>query len=254
MAANERYSRRVEWFAARKAETVYSNKLRGVARQVGMLVGGITPDGYLSNKQLAALLKLLDDYALAITPWAEATAAYMINDVARRTEKVWKSVGRSIGQGIRYEIAASAQGAVFRQSMAENVELITSLPRKAGKRVHDLTMEALTTGERAESIAQKILATESVTTSRARLIARTEVARTAANFVEARARAAGSQGYIWRTSKDADVRPTHKKMEGVYVPWDAPPKTDKDLDPYHAGCGPNCRCYAEPIFPEIDDL
>lgn len=197
------------------------------------------------------MLRMLDGYSEMLAPWAEAAGNFMLLDVRRRTERQWKALSLEIGQRLRTEIATSPTGDFFRLMQAEQVDLIQSIPRKAALRVQELTERALTSGARAESIAKEILASGDVAQSRARLIARTEVARASANFNQARAEALGSEGYIWRTSDDADVRDTHRAMEGKYVRWDSPPKTDPSLDPYHAGCGPNCRCFAEPIFPDL---
>jgi len=175
----------------------------------------------------------------------------MLRDVERRNERMWKDVGKTMGKAIREELLTTPTGVIYKDLLTENVDLITSIPRKAGERVMNLTTAGLSSGRRAESISREIMASSHVTKSRARLIARTEVARAAATLTQARAMSIGSEGYIWRTSTDADVRETHKKMEGKYVRWDDPPKTDASLDPYHAGCGPNCRCYAEPVFPEL---
>lgn len=251
MATNpfDRKGIRSEWDAARKGETYYSARLRSVAVQVGDIVNVFAPKGVVKN--MSALLRALSGYSELLTPWAEEVARYMVADVARRNDRIWRNVSKEMAVGLRGELMYSSQGLVFKESMDEQVALIKSLPLKAGKRVHELTTEGLLTGRRAESIAREIQETSRVTQSRARLIARTEVGRTAQNLMRARAEAAGSPGYIWRTSKDADVRETHRKMEGVYVPWNQPPKTDKSLDPYHAGCGPNCRCFAEPVLPDL---
>lgn len=210
----------------------------------------MAPDGVVRN--MLDLLATLDGYASILEPWAASVAGAMLADVRRRDERMWRRQGLAIGRALRQEISSTPQGELYRELMEENVDLITSLPRRAGQRVHQLTEQALVSGRRAESISKEILETGKVTRSRARLIARTEVARSAAMLVQARAQRAGSTGYIWRTSRDADVRDTHKAMEGRFVRWDSPPKTDPSLDPYHAGCGPNCRCYAEPVFPEFD--
>ena len=87
-----------------------------------------------------------------------------------------------------------------------------------------------------------------VTKARARLSARTAGARTAMELTKARAQSVGSEGYIWRTVRDSDVRPSHKGMEGKFVRWDDPPTLDNLTG--HAGGLPNCRCYAEPIIPD----
>jgi SPP1 gp7 family putative phage head morphogenesis protein len=136
----------------------------------------------------------------------------------------------------------------MRQSLAEQVRLITSLPREAAARVHKLTTEALVTGSRAAEIAREILNTGEVTESRAKLIARTEVSRTATALTQARAQHVGSEGYIWRTSRDGAVRRSHKAMEGRIVRWNEPPELDGMVG--HAGEFPNCRCFVEPILPD----
>lgn len=175
----------------------------------------------------------------------------MIADVARRNAKAWIAHGIEMGQSIRSEIATAPTGELYKALMLEQVELIKSLPLEAAKRVHALTNEGLVDGRRAGEIAKQIMAQEGISINKARLIARTEVARTASNFTQARAVFAGSPGYFWRTSGDGDVRDTHRAMNGKYVAWDSPPKTDAGLAPYHAGCGPNCRCFPDPV---LDDL
>nr|WP_246374794.1 phage minor head protein [Pseudochelatococcus contaminans] len=132
--------------------------------------------------------------------------------------------------------------------MAEQVRLITSLPSEAAQRVHDLTIEGITQGTRASEIAKKIMEAGDVTASRANMIARTEVSRTATLLTQARAEYVGSDGYIWRTSGDSDVRPSHKAMNGKFVRWSELPELDGMVG--HAGALPNCRCYPEPVIPD----
>jgi SPP1 gp7 family putative phage head morphogenesis protein len=244
----DRTGKRANWVTARNAEVGYTRRLLAVARQVGGIIDVFAPNGFV--RDMATMLRMLDSYSNMITPWAESVANYMVADVARRNENLWKSVGQEISVGIRAELASNT-GIAYREMMGEQVALIKSLPTQAGQRVHKLTTEALTTGRRAEDIAKEIKNSTGVTMSRARLIARTEVSRTSFSFLAARAIAAGSPGYYWRTSEDDDVRLTHQKVNGDFITWDAPPKTDKNLAPYHAGCGPNCRCWAEPTFPDL---
>lgn len=208
----------------------------------------MSPDGKLADA--APIIQVLEDYARLIRPWAASVANYMLADVSRRNLKAWQEHGREMNRALAAEIAHAPTGHAYRELMAENVDLITSLPRKAGQRVHELVIEGRMGGKRFEEVAAQILDTGKVTASRATLIARTEASRAAVTLTQARAQYVGSLGYIWRTAHDADVRQTHQEMEGVYVPWNKPPKTDKGLDPYHAGCGPNCRCFPEPILPE----
>lgn len=234
---------------ARASESGYNTRLRQVALQVDAIVKGLAPDGVITDR--GPILAALRGYAELITPWARSVARYMFADVSRRNARAWKEIGADMSRALRAEIAYAPTGMLYGALMDEQVRLIKSLPLEAAQRVHDLTDQALTTSARADVVAREVMKTGAVTAARARLIARTEVSRTASNLTQARAMFAGSEGYVWRTSDDADVRETHQEMEGKYVRWDTPPKTDKGLAPYHAGCGPNCRCYPDPVLPDL---
>lgn len=209
-----------------------------------MLVKGMSPDG----KPSAELVQALREYAKLIRPWAGAVAQAMVQDVARRDRAMWKANSKEMSRQLAVELGTAPTGAVMAELQRQQVELITSIPLEAAERVHRIAQESLLTSARAEDLAKQILATEDVTKARATLIARTEVSRAASNLVQARATHAGSLGYIWRTSGDADVRESHSKMDGVYVRWSEPPTLDKLTG--HAGALPNCRCFADPVFPD----
>ncbi len=245
----DRTGKRQRWAAARRAESHYSSRLVQVARQVGHIIRGFAPVGIVTDQSL--LRQTLEGYAEVLTPWAWSVANYMVADVQRRDLRMWEANSAEMSRAIRGELQEAPTGILRRALMNEQVVLIKSLPLEAAQRVHVLTTEALVTSKRAAEVQKEIMRSGEVTASRAKLIARTDVARTAATFTQARAQFAGSEGYIWRTSTDGDVRPTHQEMEGRYVRWDTPPKTDKNLAPYHAGCGPNCRCFAEPVLPDL---
>ena len=245
----DRKNKRANWIAARRAESSYNTRLRQVARQVGAIVKGFAPEGEVHD--LASVITALKQYSILINPWARSVARYMLADVARRDLNMWKALSADISASMRSELLNAPTGSVYTALMEQQVGLITSLPLDAATRVHELVQEAMVSGHRSAEVKKEILRTSAVTESRARLIARTEVARSAATFMEARATYAGSEGYIWRTSKDSDVRPLHQEMEGKFVLWSDPPKLELSLAPYHAGCGPNCRCYAEPVLPDL---
>lgn len=174
----------------------------------------------------------------------------MLADVARRNAREWKQHSRDMGRALRAEVENAPTGQLLQQLLAENVNLIRSIPEEAAKRVHERTVAALSTGHRAATMEQEILDTGRVTEARARLIARTEVARTANSLTMARALHVGSDGYIWRTAGDSDVRDSHAEMEGKYIMWAVTPKLS-DGTVTHAGMIYNCRCFAEPVLPDF---
>ena len=216
---------------------------------IGMILKGYAPDGII--KDVDAILHAYQQYSILLQPWARSVAAFMVADVARRDYKMWQQHSQNISRALRDELLNAPTGSAYANLMEQQVELITSLPLDAGQRIHGLVKENMITGYRSDTVKKEIMRTQQVSEAKARLIARTETSRSAATFLQARAEYAGSEGYIWRTSKDSDVRPLHQAMEGKYVLWSDPPKLEASLAPYHAGCGPNCRCFAEPIFPDL---
>lgn len=172
----------------------------------------------------------------------------MLADVNRRDQGAWREMAKEMSRSLRMEIESAPIGEVMHALLAEQVTLIKSIPIEAAQRVHKLTIEGLEGSRRANEISKEIMASGEVAKSRADLIARTEVARTASTLTQARAEYVGSDGYIWRTSGDTDVRHSHREMNGKFVRWDSPPTLDGMKG--HAGQFPNCRCYPEPVIPE----
>lgn len=199
---------------------------------------------------MEAIRQVLFDYSLVIAPWARSVAGAMLADVAAWDEKAWRAAGREIGQALRSEIAHAPTGAVLQQLMAEQVNYITSIPKQAGQQVHDMVMANMSTGGRSEAMIPELMKLGAKTKARARLIARTEVSRAQSLMTQARAEYVGSEGYLWRTKRDANVRDSHHEMEGKYVRWDTKPRLS-DGTVTHAGQIYNCRCWAEPVLPEL---
>lgn len=248
-----RNEERKRWTRSRRAETQFARKLRGVAHEISLLAKHLwrTNDPQGSMEQLRAALAR---YAETLRPWARHVAASMVRDVSRRDEAQWASLSQVMGRSLRAEIQDAPVGNLLRQRLSEAASLITSLPIDAAKRVHKMTLKGIAEGARASEIAKEIYKTGEVTKSRANLIARTEVSRTSSGLVQSRSEHLGSEGYIWRTSGDADVRKEHRKLNGKFIRWSDPPIAGPKGMRYHAGAGPNCRCWCEPVIPEEEDL
>lgn len=239
-------SKRTNPVRTTKIERFYNRQLRKVARHVGDIIGAFPPN----DPEIVPLIRrTLDDYSEAITGWAMSTATTMLAAVSKQEKSAWQSRSNEMALWLKREIETAPTGEILRQLLAEQVALIKSLPTDAGQRVHDLTIAGLENSTRAKEIAKEIARSGEVTTSRATLIARTEVARTASKLTEARAMYIGSDGYIWRTSNDSDVRESHRQMNGKFVRWDTPPVLS-DGTVTHAGQIYNCRCYPEPVIPD----
>ncbi len=237
------------YLKSRKAEAAYARQLRQVAKQVGSIVKGfVTPKEIADSVQLQ---NALSKYSEMIRPWAKSVATRMVADVARRDASMWEDLGADIGKQLRGEIETTPTGELFRKSINEQVDLITSLPREAAQRVHKVIIEGISTGARASTIAQEVLKTGKVTESRAMLIARTETSRIATELTAARAKNAGCTHFTWKTASDMDVRPSHKALNNKIFAFADLPIVDGE--PLLPGGTFNCRCFAMPILKDINE-
>lgn len=227
-------------------ERFYANALRKIARHVGDIVGAFEPG---DPRAEPAIRSALEGYSETITSWATATASRMLAQVERQNETEFRAHAENMAAWLQRELSSAPTGDILRAQLNEQVTLIKSIPLDAAQRVHEWTLKGLESSDRSKEAAKEIMRTEEVTRARATLIARTEVSRTSSKLTQARAEYVGSEGYIWRTSEDGDVRDSHKEMNGKFVRWDTPP-TLSDGTTTHAGQIYNCRCYPEPVIPE----
>lgn len=221
-------------------ELKYSRALLLVADQVEALLAGY--DG----RNIDRIGQRLDSYADILDDWAAHVARGMFADVDTKNRRFWRSMSQEIGVQMARQLAETEIGVTVTQSLDAQVRLIKSLPRHAAEQAHEYVREAALKGQRASDIADRIMALGGITRRRAVLIARTEVGRVSGEMTKARAMTTDSDGYIWRSAEDRDVRPSHKKMNGQFVKWNEPPTLDSLTG--HAGCLPNCRCYMEPVI------
>ena len=261
---------RREWLRKIRAENAFARHLRGVAQQIGRIVRGFGP--HFTEADIRAIGLMLDQYAELIEPWATRVIERLHAEVARRDAASWHQLGKQINRALRQEIATAPAGPVLAELQASQVELIKSLPLDAAERVHAAAQEMLTAGRRWGELAgpegvvrkeleaaaaapmreyeekrRQIWGTEEWVKFKANLIARTETARVATNLTRVRAEHIGSEGFIWRTVKDRDVRPLHRSYEGKFFPWNDLPILD-DGRPGLPGTIWNCRCYPEIVL------
>jgi SPP1 gp7 family putative phage head morphogenesis protein len=232
--------------ATRRIERRYRLQLDKIARQIGDLVRGV---GDLANPHIVdRVVTALRRYAEAVRPWASSVGDKMLSEVDAVNRREWRANTNGMSVALRNELQNTPTGSVMNAALAEQVKLITSLPTRAAERVHRLAQETLITGRRPAEIVEDIMAQGDVTAAQARTIARTEIGRVQTELTRTRALSIGSEGYIWRTARDVDVRESHAKMNGKFVRWDSPPTLDGMTG--HAGQLPNCRCDTEVVFPD----
>jgi SPP1 gp7 family putative phage head morphogenesis protein len=247
-------AKRIHFKPAAQAEIQFSRALRKVAKVSGHIVEAHTDMDRVRNTR--EMLQALSAYSKLIDPWARRQAAKMLEAVSKSNRKSYsrkmkfaaeENRTKEIGAMVKLNIAEAPIGQVIGALMNEHVELIKSIPIKAGIRAQELSTKAVYEGTRAGAIAEELARSTEVSESQAMLIARTEVARANASITQARASSVGASGYIWRTTIDGAERPSHRKMNGKYVDYAKEPQLS-DGTTGHAGTFPNCRCYQEPVF------
>lgn len=242
------------------AEVRFARQLKKIGRFSGHIVNLHVKGHKLVDT--AGMQKALKEYSELIGPWAKAQSFEMMKRVSKATHKSTSAAlkkgqsqmagqARAIAAGLRV-VAEGDIGADALGLMAIQVDLIQSIPLKAGQRAQELALMAVIEGTRASEIAKELQRSTEVSENDAVRIARTETARANSVFTEARATAVGSTGYIWRNSGDAAVRDAHKiwkgkKLDGQVFQWNKPPTLD-DGTTGNPGTFPNCRCYPEPVF------
>lgn len=245
--------------ASRNAQRSYEARLRRYARQIADIIRAFEENGIVPPERQPALIHALLLYKQASQPWAAGVAGRLIAEVDRRDLAAWQQYTAGMSAALRAELVRAPTGEAMRMLLATQVDLITSLPPDAGRRVHELTLQALERGSRYPDLKAEIAealeraypdTTEAWLLNRATLIARTETARTASVLTQARAEHVGAEEYVWRTAGDARVRPSHKRLNGTVHRWDEPPLSDPPDHHSHPGQIWNCRCVALPILPE----
>jgi SPP1 gp7 family putative phage head morphogenesis protein len=106
---------------------------------------------------------------------------------------------------------------------AENVALIKSIRDQSVRKIEGMTMRALQAGTRHEQLAKDIREEYGNGKKRAALIARDQVAKLNGNLTMLRQKNAGVKHYVWRTSMDERVRPSHAALEGKEFAWTGAP-------------------------------
>lgn len=146
-------------------------------------------------------------------------------------------VGISVGEPwLNDEIAAF---------VSSNVGLITSISENHFNRIEGIITRGAQRGALGTNIAKDIQKSFGVSKNKARFIARDQTAKFNSDLSRLRQTSVGVEEYIWSTSRDERVRPTHRAKEGRKFRWSDPPS-----DTGHPGEDFNCRCVAIPVFEE----
>lgn len=127
--------------------------------------------------------------------------------------------------------------------VADNVALIKTIPSQFFGSIQGIVSDGARSGKNMQDISGEIQKRTGVAKSRAKFIARDQVSKFNGDLNQLRQKNVGINSYIWSTSLDERVRPSHAAKEGQKFSWDNPPN-----DTGNPGEDFNCRCVALPVF------
>lgn len=127
--------------------------------------------------------------------------------------------------------------------VADNVALIKTIPSQFFGSIQGIVSDGARSGKNMQDISGEIQKRTGVAKSRAKFIARDQVSKFNGDLNQLRQKNVGINSYIWSTSLDERVRPSHAAKEGQKFNWDNPPN-----DTGNPGEDYNCRCVALPVF------
>lgn len=190
--------------------------------------------------------------------FAERLATNFITDINTRNIQ---AMGKQFGSfGIDIMTNNKQVTDFLQASIAENVQLITSIQSQYLDRVETLVLTNMRAGLRPSAIQQQLQDQFGVTRNRARLIAVDQLSKATNGLARKRMQASGITHFRWLTSKDSRVRDEHTALankvtkygKGIYSFEDLP--LDKDGSPIAPGIPIRCRCVQVPVLPsEIEN-
>ena len=137
-----------------------------------------------------------------------------------------------------------------------NTQLIKSIPEEYLTKLEPMVRTSVERGVSTRALQQQILKDMKIDPfeptvrgarrinpkARARLIARDQIGKFNGALTQLRQTEIGVEEYIWATSRDARVRPSHAILDGKKFRWDKPPAVG------HPGEDYECRCSAIPVM------
>lgn len=200
----------------------------------------------VSPKQLAAMRRALT--ALR-TKSLTGAPSRLIKAFKRIAEGVFTNVEEKTNAGLKTVAAVnivseSAPPAMIEAWATKNAGLIRKLQPEAISDMQRMVFRGVADGTTTSDLSKQIKARFGVDDRKADFWARDQVSKLNGNITAAKQKSLGVEEYVWVTSGDERVRPTHRANNGKRFRWDTPPPVTG-----HPGHDYNDRCTARAVLP-----
>ena len=174
---------------------------------------------------------------------------YFATKASRRVDGAMEAMLRKHGFSIRFKLSRPMND-VMQATIAEQVNLISSVADEHLKRVEGIVMRSIQTGRDLHQLSTDLEDALGITKRRADGIARSQSNMATATMARTRNLELGITEAFWLHSAGGQhPRPSHVAFsgkryniaEGAYL----------DGKWTHPGVEPNCRCVSRPILPEL---
>ncbi len=198
-------------------------------------------DGLTQALQAATALSSVKDQVLGplIAEFSRRTAAF--------NKQQFHAVLRS-AYGVKIFTADPELRDLMRVWEGENLALIKSIPTQYVEQLRGRVTAAVQSGRSLRDVVKIVRDTYDLPKNRAELIARDQIGKLNGDITQARQQGIGVEEYRWRGVRDGREREEHLAREGKTFRWDKPPEDG------HPGQPIRCRCSAEAVLPDLDDL
>ncbi len=207
----------------------------------------------------------LDNYIKAILEQAKDKAFFLIIGLRKLANKV-----NIFNKNIFSKFISSVPELTNKISeeikmwISENTNLITNIPVLMMSKIVIAIHDSVRSSDSIAALKEEIKEIESSTDKRAKLIASDQIGKINGNIVRQRNLDLGITEYVFLTSRDEKVRPTHKVMENKVCSWlDSDVYKDAESDKKwkkrnsiggvekHPEEDFNCRCTSIAIIPSF---
>lgn len=185
-------------------------------------------------------------------------AYYAIDLSGQITEEADKSSTTALKESLKQlsggllintDFLTSELDEVLKATIAENVQLIKTIPEKYLSDVQGAVMRSITTGRGLADLVPFLKKHKNITIKRARLIAHDQTRKAFTNINRVRMERMGIKKFEWLHSAGGQhPRPLHQRMSGKIYSFDDPPVIDERTgEKGYPGQLINCRCVMIPV-------
>jgi SPP1 gp7 family putative phage head morphogenesis protein len=214
-------------------------------------------DASIASGARILMNSLTDQFNQLFAMSAKPLAERMVNDANKSSQSMLYSSLKDLSGGlsIKTKVTTPEMREIMTASVAENVNLIKSIPQQYLQKVTGSIMRSITTGSGLMDLKTDITKYDGMTERRAENIALDQT-RKAYNSINAkRAQKVGIEKFEWiHSGGGLHPREDHIALDGQIFSYDDLPIIDENTgETGLPGQAPNCKCTQRPIIDFGDD-